>query len=1248
MGKTLRASLAVLATAALTFSAAVAAVAIGPATALNASDLAVGDIATATDTGTDFRIHATDAKKVTVDAHERVSDRGETFTQRIKLNGSGTADARSLHFTVAEGEAPTRVHVNARSGGSADRALALYDATGAEVGRVPARADLATAPVETGSFDIAAPGAYYLASPSSGVNVYFAQVGEFEPVTRAPWAEVAAPVIESVEADPADPGRLVVSFTGVLGVDGGDVAHATLHDGAGSDVDTAIGVADGEGGALSLTPPASGDYEVEVRLTRSGEPDAKASARVAVDGFSLPLAGPSVTGSLTTAISGGVATVTLDWSASAEAESYSVESSIGGAAFTRLADGLTGTTAAVAGFVPGTTHQVRIVAHRGAEEAAGPTQDVEVAASVERWQVADIGSNAGSGGQVTENADGSITFDALASTTKLATSEDGFQYYYTKVDPATENFTLTATFRVDDAAAKDNQSGFGVIAVDTLVPGSSPARYFNSAGALLTRYAWGPGTGEWQDGTPGARFVHGYTGAPDDSAAGVRDSSDSVAFDRDWRPEASGPKFANGDVFTLSLRKSNTGFHAVWHRDGEVLEVIQYDPDMLQQQDSEALYVGMAAARKIKVTVTDWDFSTIHPDDDEEAQQPPTEYVPVELAVDVTSTTPHHRIDLPLVANVHGTGQILGADGEVIVDGLALTPGERVLAGVDLVDGENEFTARVLPAAEQPQLGEREELESNDPVDVPVTVTVDSYGEPGQSIRVAPDGSPTGHGTAASPIDLHTAVAFAQPGQQIVLEGGVYTPQRAITVERGRDGTPEAPITLMSAPGARAVLDLAQSAGGGLVFRGDWWHVYDLEITGSQDRSKPMLIQGHHNVVERVESHHNRDTGIQISGLEREPSSMWPSHNLVVSSVAHDNADAQGNDADGFAAKLTVGEGNVFRHSIAHHNIDDGWDLYAKSTTGPIGTVVVEDSVAYANGWLAADPARTGEGNGFKLGGESVPGDHLLRNSISFGNLATGVTSNSGPDIRLEDVTAVGNERNIRLSTNAPTTAYAATGVLSWTATARDELALKQADTSLLTDPSNHFNLDSPAIGAGQPDAGWFVSTDVDGAAPTIAADGSVDMHGLFAPTERMPLDTGARLSAIEHPTAIEVLPEVVVALENTVAPSIEGDAVKGRQLSADTGEWSREDAALTVRWLRDGEPIPGRVGQGETYKVRGADVGHELSIEVTASVAGQDPVVVTSQPVVAGDRPSVVDAVVEGLRSIVTWLRGLFGWAWA
>jgi len=1232
-----RTPLAALTAAALTISGSVAAVAAGPQGALAADDLAVGSITTSTVVG-DFTITASAAKNVSVDASARTSDRGDVYSQRIKLNGTGDATARSLAFTVDDA---AHVLVHARSGSAtADRSLALYDATGAVVDTVPAAADDPDQPVATQVLDAPAAGTYRIASPSSGVNVYYAEITDGSVPERAPWADVAAPVVEGVAVDADDPARLVVRYTGLLGDDGADIAHALLYDASGAVVDRAFTATDGASGEIALSPPASGSYQVAVQLTRSGEADALSSARSAALSFALPLAAPQVTGALTTAVTGGKATITVDWTAVPEAQTYDVQTSAGDDDFTSAVERVTGTTADVTGLSPGATYQVRVVAHRGDDEAVGEPYEVAVAAAVERWKTTEVGSNANSGGSVKVNDDGTITFDAKASSTKLATSEDGFQYFYTQVDPATENFTLDATFRVDDAATADNQSGFGVLAVDDMVPGDGTSRYFNSAGALVTRY--GEGTATITNGTPGARFVSGYTGAPNDATAGARDASGSRVFDPDYRPDAAPLKFATGDVYELSLRRSNTGFHAIWHRDaadGGDVEVIDYDPDLLLHQDADTFYVGLAVARKIVVTVTDWDFTTIAPDDDEPAQEQPTTYVPATLDVDVTATTPENEIQVPLVANMHGTGQVLDDDGKVVVEDVALAPGERVLVPLTLEDGENTFTARLLPDADQPQLGDHEAVESTDPVDVPLTFTVRRFGTPGQSIRVTPDGRADGDGTAAKPLDLHTAVAFAQAGQQIVLAGGTYRPTSAVVADRGHDGTEAAPITVMSEPGNRAVLDLTQSPSGGIDLRADWWHVYDLEITGSGDKAKPMLIEGHHNVVERVESHHNQDTGIQISGSSNEPPSMWPSHNLVVSSVSHDNADPGGNDADGFAAKLTVGEGNVFRHDISHHNIDDGWDLYAKSTTGRIGTVVIEDSVAYDNGRLS-DPAdtRTGEGNGFKLGGESIPGDHLLRNAVSYGNLGTGVTSNSGPNVRVQDVTSVGNDRGIRLETNAATTDFRASGVLSYRNPNADVLSLEQSDASLLADPSNYFDGATKDASDGRPatvtDA-WFVSTDTT-TAPTIAADGSVDLHGLYELTGVAPADSGARLTGNDSPTTIEVLPPVTEPLTNVTAPTISGTAVVGAPVTARPGTWST-DARFTYQWLRDGTPIA--KAQGRTYVVAKADAGHHLSVAVTATAS--ETVTVTSAPVTAQTLTDWVRGVVGDL---VAWLKYLFG----
>ena len=54
-----------------------------------------------------------------------------------------------------------------------------------------------------------------------------------------------------------------------------------------------------------------------------------------------------------------------------------------------------------------------------------------------------------------------------------------------------------------------------------------------------------------------------------------------------------------------------------------------------------------------------------------------THTAPHRAGLDVTATTPHDRIDVPLVSTMHGEGQILDAAGDVVVDGVELAPGER-------------------------------------------------------------------------------------------------------------------------------------------------------------------------------------------------------------------------------------------------------------------------------------------------------------------------------------------------------------------------------------------------------------------------------------------------------------------------------------------------------------------------------------------------------------------------------------------
>ena len=97
---------------------------------------------------------------------------------------------------------------------------------------------------------------------------------------------------------------------------------------------------------------------------------------------------------------------------------------------------------------------------------------------------------------------------------------------------------------------------------------------------------------------------------------------------------------------------------------------------------------------------------------------------------------------------------------------------------------------------------------------------------------------------------------------------------------------------------------------------------------------------------------------------------------------------------------IGAGDGNVFDGCLAYNNADDGWDLFAKVETGSIGSVTIQNCVAYGNGYLE-DGTNAGNGNGFKMGGDSMSGYHKLINSYAFNNKAKGIDSNSCPDIQV-------------------------------------------------------------------------------------------------------------------------------------------------------------------------------------------------------------------------------------------------------
>lgn len=269
------------------------------------------------------------------------------------------------------------------------------------------------------------------------------------------------------------------------------------------------------------------------------------------------------------------------------------------------------------------------------------------------------------------------------------------------------------------------------------------------------------------------------------------------------------------------------------------------------------------------------------------------------------------------------------------------------------------------------------------------------------ALYVAPNGTDGAAGTESAPTTLTSAIARITPGGTIYLRGGTYRYAQTVTIPAGNNGTSSARTKLSAYPGETPVLNFSaqseDSANRGLAVNGSYWHVYGIVVERAGDNG--IFVGGSNNVFERTVTRYNRDTGLQLSRMASStPKDQWPSNNLILSAESHDNADSDGEDADGFASKLTTGPGNVFRYTVSHNNIDDGWDLYTKSDTGAIGPVTIEDSLAYDNGTLSdGSQAGNGDRNGYKLGGEDIKIDHVVRRSIAYHNGKHGFTYNSNP-----------------------------------------------------------------------------------------------------------------------------------------------------------------------------------------------------------------------------------------------------------
>ena len=303
-----------------------------------------------------------------------------------------------------------------------------------------------------------------------------------------------------------------------------------------------------------------------------------------------------------------------------------------------------------------------------------------------------------------------------------------------------------------------------------------------------------------------------------------------------------------------------------------------------------------------------------------------------------------------------------------------------------------------------------------------------------QIIYASPNGTGSGM-TEADPTNVTDAISKVPAGGIIYLLGGKYAFSDTITIAQDNSGAAGKYKTIAPYKGAGVVFDFSgqtvSTSARGIVLDGSYWHFYGFEVYNAGDNG--MLLSGNNNIIEMMTFNDNEDTGLQISRYRTDAADIasWPTNNLIKNCTSKNNCDEETKEnADGFAAKLTCGEGNVFDGCISYNNSDDGWDLYAKEATGPIGVVTIKNCIAFRNGFTE-DGRGYGDadGNGFKLGGGGVGTRHQVENCLAFENLNCGFTDNNNPEFGdIKNCTAYNNDLsgggklNYSIYRNSPTT----------------------------------------------------------------------------------------------------------------------------------------------------------------------------------------------------------------------------------
>ena len=970
---------------------------------------------------------------------------------------------------------------------------------------------------------------------------------------RAAWANVATPEITSAADDGT--GNIVVNVNALIGHDGADELLVSMYSGE-ELIITKGSVTEKSSHKLIFSPADSGNYSFKAELVRAGE-EKKEGASLSAD-FKYVLVAPY----LSSATSKGGGEVEIKWGEVHEAESYNIYvdgvkvDSVSADTLSYVATGLT----------IDQEYSFVVSAVRGSEELKSEaistiaSKDAKVEWGFTVYGPSTDEDNNGYLGSV--NDEGWVTVYSEGGKGKIQpTSVDGLAFYYTAI-PTEYNFTLRAKVTVDRWKLSNGQEGFGLIATDRLGENGNKGNIWNNsylAGSTKIEYKYDSDNDELID----IKVVNpsylkfsmklgigtvAKTGVTKDNLA-LFEAQDTATINeyfvsRNYTLERQAadiegesgtynvignftekPAGSFDDRFLITeyimeIQKNNSGYFISYY-DAETEELIGqkkfYDPDALSQLDEDYVYAGFFASRNCRATFSDIELTTILASEDAPREYPDPTYVTPTVTVNSGSVTTKADYELIVDVNVAGTLTVR-YENEVIVEGKEVDAYERYRTNLNLDHHEiNSIKIDFTPDPDQ-WLGDFVELSSTKTLYVSHDVTFNPGNYHRKTIYVSPSVKPyttNTDGTKENPFDIFTALDNAYPGQTIILMEGTYKPGAALKIQRGMDGTEDAPIRLIADPEAktRPVIDF-EGLYSGFTHGGDYWYFYGFDVTGSMDMQKGFQVSGNYNVLDQINTYYNGNTGIQICRLSgSDLMKDWPHDNLILNCTSYCNFDAGFEDADGFAAKLTVGEGNVFDGCIAYNNADDGWDLYAKVETGSIGAVTIRNCISYENGFVPGEGFKTGNGNGFKMGGESLSGKHVIENSIAFNNLMKGIDSNSCPDIIVKNCVSFnnGNHNYAFYTNNAANTAFVAEGAISFRTEGVDIAEnLKGIGSQLATDYVNdstyYWNADlgcSMNTSNVKITADMFVSLVFDGWERN--EDGSINLKGFLEIKDTVP-----------------------------------------------------------------------------------------------------------------------------------------------